>query len=74
LLIVPCIPHEWKGFKVTRHARGATYLIEVRNPDRVCTGVKSITMDGALMTGNIVPYFADGQIHRVIVTMGHDLP
>ena len=51
LLIDPCIPHEWKGFKVTRQVRGATYAIEVRNPDRVCKGVKSIEVDGAINFG-----------------------
>ena len=45
-------------------------LIEVRNPDRVCTGVKSIEVDGASIPGNIVPYFDDGQTHRVIVDAG----
>ena len=70
LQIDPCIPRDWKGFKVTRQARGATYLAEVRNPDRVSTGVKSLEVDGTLITGNIVPYFDDAQTHHVIVVMG----
>jgi cellobiose phosphorylase len=70
LLIDPCIPREWKGFKITRQARGATYLIEVRNPDRVSKGVKSIQVDGTALEGGLVPYFADGQTHRVVVVMG----
>ncbi len=41
LVIDPCLPHAWKGFKVTRQVRGASYAIEVRNPRRVCKGVKS---------------------------------
>jgi cellobiose phosphorylase len=70
LLIDPCIPCAWKGFKVTRQARGATYLIEVRNPDRVSKGVTRIEVDGRPIAGNIVPYFGDGQTHRAIVTLG----
>jgi cellobiose phosphorylase len=69
LLIDPCIPHDWQGFTVTRQARGATYLIEVRNPDRVCKGVKSITVDGRAIIGSIVPY-EPGGTRRVIVVMG----
>jgi cellobiose phosphorylase len=70
LLIDPCIPREWAGFKVTRQIRNATYLIEVQNADRVCQGVKSIEVDGAFSAGNILPYFSDGQTHRVLVVMG----
>ncbi len=70
LLIDPCIPHGWQGFRVTRQVRGATYAIEVRNPDRVCKGVRSIEVDGTVQSGKIIPYFDDGQTHRVVVIMG----
>ncbi|CAG0930380.1 cellobiose phosphorylase [Thermoflexales bacterium] len=70
LLIDPCIPHDWPGFKVTRQVRGATYIVEVRNPERVSKGVKSIEVDGTPHRGNIVPYFDDKQTHRVVVVMG----
>ncbi len=70
LLIDPCVPCDWKGFKVIRQVRGATYHIEVRNPARVSRGVKSIEVDGTPLAGSIVPYFADGQPHRVVVLMG----
>ena len=69
LLIDPCIPHDWPGFTVTRHVRGATYVIEVQNPDRVCKGVKSIEVDGQAVAGNIIPYLSAGQ-HRVVVVLG----
>ncbi len=70
LLIDPCIPHGWQGFRVTRQVRGATYAIEVRNPDRVCKGVRSIEVGGTVQSGKIIPYFDDGQTHRVVVIMG----
>jgi len=70
LLIDPCIPHHWSGFKVTRRVRGATYVIEVQNPDRVCKGVKSIQVDGQAVAGNIIPYLKEGQTQRVVVVMG----
>ena len=32
LMIDPCIPDSWDGYKVTRRFRGATYEIEVTEP------------------------------------------
>ncbi|MEM0377061.1 MAG: hypothetical protein QXI90_04750, partial [Thermofilum sp.] len=70
LLIDPCIPSDWPGFKVTRWFRGAKYVIEVRNEERVCKGVKQIYVDGVPIEGNIVPAFSDGRTHHVLVIMG----
>jgi len=46
LVIDPCLPPDWDGFRVTRQWRGATYQIEVVNPDRVSCGVAAIRVDG----------------------------
>lgn len=70
LIIDPCIPSEWPGFKVTRTYRGATYVIEVKNEEHVCRGVKQIVVDGKLIEGNILPIFNDNAIHNVVVIMG----
>ena len=35
LVIDPCIPGAWPGFKMTLRRRGAVWEISVRNPDRV---------------------------------------
>ncbi len=70
LLIDPCIPNRWEGFRVTREFRNAVYAIEVHNPAHVCKGVKSITVDGQVIAGTVVPVLADGQTHRVEVIMG----
>ncbi len=69
LKIDPSIPHEWDGFTATRKYRGATYNITVKNPDHICKGVKSVTVDGKAIDSNILPVFADGT-HTVEVTMG----
>jgi cellobiose phosphorylase len=37
----------------------------------VCKGVKSITVDGQAVTGNIIPYLKDRQTQRVVVVMGN---
>ncbi len=70
LKIDPCIPSKWDGFKATREFRGATYQIQVQNPDHVCKGVRSIRVDGEEIEGNVVPVLGDGKVHRVNVVMG----
>ena len=70
LKIDPCVPHDWDGYKVSRRFRGATYEIAINNPDHVCRGVKAVTVDGTAIDGNVLPVFADGQVHQVEVTLG----
>ncbi|RME75245.1 MAG: glycosyl transferase [Chloroflexi bacterium] len=70
LLLDPCIPAEWDGFTVTRRFRGSTYRIEVQNPDHVCRGIRSITLDGSPIEGQVLPVLNDGQTHHVVVRMG----
>lgn len=69
LKIDPSIPHEWDGMKVSRQFRGATYNITVNNPNHVCKGVKSMTVDGAEVAGNVIPV-QNGGVHEVVVTLG----
>lgn len=69
LRVDPSIPHEWDGFTATRKFRGAEYSITVNNPDHVCKGVRSITVDGKPVDGTVLPVF-DGGVHAVEVVMG----
>ena len=70
LLINPCIPTKWEGFKMKRKFRGATYLIDVKNPDRVSKGVKHITVNGTSIEGNLIPILEVGKEHIIEVVMG----
>lgn len=70
LLIDPCIPPEWRSYRVIRHFRGTTFSIEINNPDGVSRGIKRITVDGEAIEGNIVPDLRDGAEHEVVVLMG----
>ncbi|MDM8528826.1 hypothetical protein QUF58_11550, partial [Anaerolineales bacterium HSG24] len=70
LIVDPCIPKDWREFTVTREFRGATYIIQVKNPDGVCKGVKSMIADGVAIAGNLLPVYGDGQTHAVEVIMG----
>ncbi|UKA01481.1 GH36-type glycosyl hydrolase domain-containing protein [Photobacterium damselae] len=69
LTINPCIPTDWPGFEVTRQWRGATYNITVENPEHVSKGVKSITLNGEVISGAI-PAQAEGSVNTVVVVMG----
>ncbi len=70
LLVDPCIPPAWDGFRVTRVFRGATYAIEVRNPDHVAKGIVSLRVDGQPVPGAVIPTFTDGAAHHVDAVMG----
>ncbi|MGC3953718.1 MAG: hypothetical protein QM804_05620 [Propionicimonas sp.] len=79
LVIDPCIPSDWEGFTATRQWRGATYQIEVRNPNRVSAGVASADLDGAPLApvpdaqrGRTIARLprAESGTHRVVVTLG----
>ncbi|PQJ90013.1 GH36-type glycosyl hydrolase domain-containing protein [Aliivibrio sifiae] len=69
LTIDPCIPTNWPEFSVTRQWRGATYNIQVKNPNSVSKGVQSITINGKEVNG-AVPVQAEGSVNDVIVIMG----
>ena len=68
LEIDPCINPEWKSFKVRRKFRGATYDIDIHNPQGICKGIASIEIDGQMIEGNIIPHTPG--THKVTVIMG----
>jgi N,N'-diacetylchitobiose phosphorylase len=68
LVIDPCIPGDWKNFEVHRQWRGAIFNINVQNPNGVQKGVKSITVNGKPITGNIPPQ-KNGSVNTVVVVM-----
>ncbi|NLT12381.1 MAG: glycosyl transferase [Clostridiaceae bacterium] len=70
LIVDPCIPSDWKEYKVTRVFRGATYVISIKNPNGVQKGVASVTVDGAIIDGNVLPVFEAGTTHEVEVLLG----
>ena len=68
LLIDPCLPSTAREYTVCRRFRGADYTIHVVNPQGVAKGVKTITLDGQAIEGNVIP-FSEGN-HQVEVVMG----
>jgi cellobiose phosphorylase len=70
LVVDPCIPSGWKGFSATRRFRGKTVKIDVRNPGGVEKGVKSLTLNGETLTGNLIPADKLKDGNEVVVVMG----
>ena len=70
LMIDPCIPSDWDGYKVSRKFRNATFEISITNPNHVSKGVKKLVLDGKEIDGNIIPVLDDGKVHNVEVVMG----
>ncbi|MBQ8923972.1 MAG: glycosyl transferase, partial [Lachnospiraceae bacterium] len=70
LKIDPSIPKDWDGFTASRQFRGDTYDIKVTNPDHVSKGVKSVSVDGKAVEGNVIPVIGDGAAHTVEVVLG----
>lgn len=71
LVIDPCIPKVWDGFKVSRKFRGATYNIEVRNPHHVSKGVRDIEINGQKLPEgcNLIPTQPKDTVNNIIVTL-----
>ena len=70
LVVDPCIPAEWTSFSARRRFRGATYEIDVQNPNGAGRGVRSMTVDGKSVVGNLVPLAEPGTTVRVKVELG----
>lgn len=70
LIVEPCIPSSWKGFRVLRMFRDCQYLIEVSNPEKVSKGIKEIWMNGKRLNGNSIPIGKVGEVFKIMVVMG----
>jgi cellobiose phosphorylase len=70
LLIDPCIPKNWKGYRVIRLFRGVKYHITVKNPEGISKGVKYLLMNEKLIKGNLVPYNKEDKEVEVTVILG----
>jgi cellobiose phosphorylase len=70
LRIDPCIPANWSGFKAARQFRGKIIEIDVKNPNGVCKGVKSLTLNGQHLSGTLIPVETLVEINQVVVELG----
>jgi cyclic beta-1,2-glucan synthetase len=71
LAIDPCIPRDWRRFEIVYRHGDTLYRIAVENPDAVCRGVCSISLDGTRLPEEaLVPLSDDGLEHGVQVVLG----
>ncbi len=63
LMVEPCIPKNWSGFKVKRKFRGTQYNIEVVNASGTADNVKALWIDGVKVNGNVVPIKLAGVVN-----------
>jgi cellobiose phosphorylase len=70
LIVDPCIPKGWPGFKAKRFFRGSTYYITVKNPKKVNKGVSQLVVNGSKINGNIIPESKKKGTFTVDVTLG----
>lgn len=66
LVIDPCVPADWKSYKVTRKYRGATYHINIVHTD---SENRQLLVDGQPVDGNIVPIQPEGAVCEVTLQM-----
>ncbi len=69
LYINPCIPKSWSRFEIEYKTGESAYRIEIKNPDRLSSGVSSITVDGKPCQDGYISLGEQGP-HRVEVIMG----
>lgn len=70
LSIEPCIPKEWKEYKIRYEYKTSVYNITVRNPNESETGdVKEFFMDGQKIEEKKVKLIDNGKIHEIEVVL-----
>jgi cyclic beta-1,2-glucan synthetase len=70
IVVEPCIPGSWSGFRVHwRHGK-SRYNIRVDNPGHTNRGVISAVLDGVRVEPQSIPLVDDGDVHELLVTLG----
>ena len=72
LVLEPCIPRAWRGYRIDFSYHSARYQVVVENPQGVSRGVASVELDGRMLTadGATIPLADDGATHSVRVVLG----
>ena len=68
--INPCVPEGFGDFSLIRKFRGATYHIEVQNPNNVEKGIAKLIVDGKEIGGHVIPFEEGKKEYHVTAVMG----
>ncbi len=69
LVLKPCIPSRWPGYRLTYQYKTTKYEIVVENPRNRMTGCERITLDEEVLLGPEILLQDDGQIHTIRLTL-----
>ena len=67
LTIDPCVPADWREYRIDYRYGRSTYTIVIANPDGGDGGVVEVTLDGVALDGDTIPLVDDGKPHAVRV-------
>ena len=70
LVIDPSIPSEWESIKINKLFRGKKLDIVINNPDKVQSGVKSISVNNTTFDGNFISADILKETNDIVVTLG----
>ena len=66
LIITPCIPSAWDKYAMTIVWKTAHYQVNVHNPEHICHGTVSLSLDGHPITdGQPIILKDDGNTHNI---------
>jgi cyclic beta-1,2-glucan synthetase len=65
LILKPCIPSQWKGYRVDYKFHSSKYEIVVENPKGRKTGFEQLTCDGERLPEPVIALKDDGRVHMV---------
>jgi cyclic beta-1,2-glucan synthetase len=69
LVLKPCIPSRWPGYRITYRYKTTQYEIVVENPMSRMTGCQRITLDEEVLTEPVILLKDDGQAHTIRLTL-----
>jgi cellobiose phosphorylase len=72
ILVDPCIPSNWKQYRMHYRFGSTQYEITVENPEGKSRGVMRVQMDGIALKAREIPLRHDGNIHQVTVVLGEE--
>lgn len=70
LKIDPCVPSDWKSFKVFRKFRDKHLDISFQNPNGIEKGIKNIIINGEEIDGNYISFDKIKSSNNVTINMG----
>ncbi len=69
LSINPCIPSNWKEYKIHYKYGNSIYHIFVKNPQEKNTGVEKMTVNGEEILEKKIPLIQNGGINQIEIIM-----